>query len=164
MKVTRFFTVSAILVALAAAPVFAQTTGWTDGPVTVNINANMPELTQLRFEEGNTTLDLVTAEAVTLGTMYERSNNAAGYTVTLSSANSGALLGPDSETAPYSLTYDGATVNLDGGSATLTTANARTSLNGVPRVIVVTPLVDGEADFLAAGAYEDILTFEIAGE
>lgn len=161
MKVTRFFTVSAILVALAATPVFAQ---WTAAPVAVNITANMPELTQLRFQEGTTEIDLVTQDPVVLGTMSERSNNAAGYTVSLTSANSGTLLGPDSETAPYSLTYDGATVNLGSGAATLTTANARTSFNGVPREIVVTPQIDGAADFLAAGAYSDILTFQIAGQ
>lgn len=161
MKVTRFFTISAILVAFAAMPVFAQ---WTSSPVVVTINANMPELTQLRFQEGTTTLDLVTAAPVTLGSMFERSNNAAGYTVTLLSANSGELAGPDSETAAYSLTYDGATVDLSSGTATLTTATARTSFNGVEREIVATPLVDGEADFLAAGAYSDTLTFEIAGQ
>lgn len=161
MKVTRILTISAVLLAFAALPVFAQ---WTSSPVAVTITANMPELTQLRFQEGTTTLDLVSADPVILGSMFERSNNAAGYTVSLSSANSGALAGPDGETAAYSLTYDGATVDLSTGTAILTTATARTSFNGVQREIVATPQVNGEAAFLAAGAYSDTLTFVIAGQ
>ncbi|TVR94442.1 MAG: hypothetical protein EA428_00355 [Spirochaetaceae bacterium] len=162
MKVTRFLVVSAVLVALAATPVFAQ--AWTDQDVIVNISANMPELTQLRFVQGNTELDLVEPQAVLIGTMHERSNNPGGYIVSLTSLRSGALAGPDGETAAYELSYDGSVIDLSSGSATLTTAGGRTPAAGVSREIVVTPQVDGEADFLAAGAYTDTLTFTISGQ
>jgi len=164
MKVTRFIAISTVLVALAAAPVFGQS-GWTESPVTINLTANMPELTQLKFEVNQTTLDLVDPAAVTIGTMFERSNRPTGYTVSLASANEGALTGPAGETAAYELSYGGTVIDLSTGTATNVTNNTeRTTFNGVEREIVVTPQVDGNADFLAAGDYEDTLTFTISGQ
>ena len=164
MKVTRFLVVSAVFVALAATPVFAQTTGWTDGPVTVTINANMPELTQLRFVDLAATIDLSNPTEVPIGTMFERSNRTAGYTVSVSSANNGQLVGPSSEAAPYQLRYGTQDEITVTGSVTLTNATARTNFGGVEREVAVTPLVDLEADFLLSGTYTDTLTFTISGQ
>ncbi|TVR88399.1 MAG: hypothetical protein EA428_11825, partial [Spirochaetaceae bacterium] len=159
MKVTRFLVVSTVLVALAAAPVFAQSVGWTDQPVTVNINANMPELTQLRFDDLGATINLSEETEVLIGTMFERSNRTTGYTVSVSSASGGQLVGPGSEVVDYELRYGNQDeINLSS-PVVLTTATNRTNFGGVERAVAVTPLVDLEADFLLAGGYTDTLTF-----
>jgi len=115
------------------------------------------------------TLDLsVTQSNLKVASVTERSNKAAGYTVTVSSANAVAasaavatLASANSGTLEYFMKYGGSTVTLAGGMATITDATGATSSNGVSKDLTVSYTGDSG---LAEGIYTDTLTFTIAAK
>jgi spore coat protein U-like protein len=114
-------------------------------------------------------LDLVNGEnQKTVAIVNERSNDKAGYTVTLTSigaaGTSQAQLRPvtpgNPDTIPYFLKYGGATVTLNQGTATVTAAGGRTSSVGANNVLAVT--IPSSAG-VTADTYSDTLQLTIQG-
>lgn len=114
-------------------------------------------------------LDLVSGETEkTVAIVNERSNDKAGYTVTLASIGAGstgqAQLRPatpgNPDTIPYSLKYGGSAISLVQGTATLTTAGGRTSSAGTNNILAVTIPSSGG---VSADTYSDTLQLTIQG-
>ena len=114
-------------------------------------------------------LDLVNGETEKLVVIVnERSNDKAGYVVTLTSTGAGstsqAVLQPatpgNPDTIAYTLKYGGTPVILNQGSCTLTGAGGKTSSAGTNNLLKVTiPAAAG----VAADAYSDTLKLTIQG-
>jgi len=147
---------------LAATGAFAQ---W-DTTGTLTINGNMPVITQIRIVDNGVTLDLQNAGVdVLLAEIQERSNSTTSYTVSVTSANSGTLVGSThAEALTYSLDIGGATIDLSSGAAQEVSNNAgRTTAVGIPKEIRISYGSGGtDGQFLAEDSYSDTLTFEIA--
>ena len=98
----------------------------------------------------------------------EQSNDKNGYTVAMTSLNAGASgsslflkdTGTGTDTVPYSLTYNGVAVSFSSGSATLTSASAKTAQTGVVKALAVTIA----SSWVNADTYADTLTFTITGK
>jgi hypothetical protein len=98
----------------------------------------------------------------------EKCNNKTGYTVTMTSLNAGgsgnSLFLADSagaaDTVPYTLSYNSTAVTFNSGSATLTSANAKTAKDGVVKPLAATIA----ASWVNAATYADTLTFTIASK
>ncbi len=110
-------------------------------------------------------LDLhTTTNDLLVGTVVEHSNSKTGYTVTLSSTNSGNLLHEDGAILfPYSVTYGGANVDLSLPSATITDEVGVTGVSGISNNVNIS-YVGQAQETMAAGIYQDTLTFEIAAK
>lgn len=114
-------------------------------------------------------LDLVNGETEkTVAIINERSNDKAGYTVTLASIGAGstgqaqlqAATPGNPDTIPYTLKYGGVNVSLVQGKATLTTAGGRTSNAGTNNGLAVSiPPSSG----VNADTYADTLQLTIQG-
>ena len=98
----------------------------------------------------------------------EQSNDKNGYTVAMTSLNAGVSgsslflkdTGTGTDTVPYSLTYNGVAVSFSSGSATLTSASAKTVQAGVVKALAVTIA----SSWVNADTYADTLTFTITGK
>jgi hypothetical protein len=98
-----------------------------------------------------------------LATVTELSNNLAGYTVSLATANGGELKGAlagNADAVPYVLTYDGASVAFNLGVAVISDVSGRTSGAGTPKSLAI----GFAAAFLNADTYSDVLTFTITAK
>jgi hypothetical protein len=114
-------------------------------------------------------LDLANGETEKLvAIVNERSNDKAGYSVTLTSTGAGstsqAILQPatpgNPDTISYTLKYGGTPVILNQGSCTLAGAGGRTSSAGTNNLLKVNiPAAVG----VAADAYSDTLKLTIQG-
>jgi len=155
-------------IAVAVALVATTLAGLAATSGTITIQGTVANNTSITVasQSGYDTLDIaggVTAQLVAIAT--EKSNDKNGYTVKLTTANaptgtSAFLKGTagNTDTAPYTMTYNGVAVNLVGGSATVTTASAKTPLAGVTKNLNVTiPAVWVNAD-----TYSDTITLTIA--
>jgi hypothetical protein len=138
----------------------------TSGTITISGTVLNDTSITVASQSGYNTLDIaggVTAQLVAIAT--EKSNDKNGYTVTLTTANaptgtSAVLKGAagNTDTAPYTMTYNGVAVNLVAGSATVTTASAKTPSAGVTKNLNVSiPAVWVNAD-----NYSDTITLTIA--
>lgn len=104
-----------------------------------------------------------------VGTVTERSNKKAGYTVTLgsSSALEAGATGPSFRSSsttdflPYSLKYGGKAVafSAGGAAALVSSVSAKTSAAGIVNVVSVS--FNGAGAFLDEAIYTDTLTFTI---
>lgn len=92
-----------------------------------------------------------------VATITEKSNVNAGYSVTLSSANSVVLQGSTTSLA-YTLEYDNVAINFVGADATITDSVLITNSSGVSKNLTIS--YTGDAG-LPADTYSDILTFTI---
>ena len=156
--------ISAVFFLSASFGVFADTTG------TLTLQGYVPEILDITVTPtGNQTgLDLSIDETdVEVATVVERSNKKTGYTVTLESANNGNFAGLDAgntDVLPYTLSYDGTSVDLSGGSAVITDEDGKSSggRNGASRSVSIS--YTGSGELLYEDDYEDILTFTIAAK
>ena len=115
---------------------------------------------------GYNTLDIaggVTDQQVATAT--ETCNDKLGYKVTLTTLNAGSgtaafLKGPagNTDTAPYTMTYNGVAVTLVAGSAVVTSVTAKTPSTGVTKNLNVTI----PAIWVNADTYTDTITLTIA--
>jgi hypothetical protein len=155
-------------VAVAVALLATALTGLAQLSGNITISGTVANSTSITVasQSGYNTLNIaggVTAELVAIAT--EKSNDKNGYTVTLTTANaptgtSAFLKGTagNADTAPYTMTYNGTAVTLVAGSATVTTASAKTPSAGVTKNLNVTiPAVWVNAD-----TYSDTVTLTIA--
>jgi hypothetical protein len=98
-----------------------------------------------------------------LATVTEISNNPAGYSVSLASANGGALRGSlagNADAVPYTLKYGNQAVVFSLGLATIADASARTGGAGSAKDLAIS----FAAAFLNADTYSDTLTFTITAK
>jgi hypothetical protein len=118
---------------------------------------------------GYDSLDLlIDVTDLTVATVNEYSNVAAGYTVTLESAfatanGSDAALTDGTNSLDYSVTYGGTSVSFSGASATVTdTFGPSASPAGSDKDLAIS--YSGTAVTLPDGSYSDTLTFTITGK
>ena len=142
----------AILVSGAAEAASASGTVRLTGTVAVSCTVAVSDL--------GASLDLINGESdTTVANVEENCNNATGYTVTLSSANAGVLVGDGSgsPTASYEVSYDGQSAALSS-DMTVSRSSAQFSKSVA---LGVTIAADAEA---IAGNYADTITIEIAAK
>lgn len=154
------------LAIFCAAPTMADTSG------TINLSGSEPGILEITAiaEPGAASLPLnTTVVDFKVGTVTERSNKKAGYTVTLSSANALTASSPGpsfrSVATPdflaYSIKYGGKTVafTAGGAAAVVSSVSAKTSASGTVNIVSVS--FDGANSFLDEAVYTDVLTFTI---
>lgn len=116
---------------------------------------------------GYNTLDIATGFTDTvIASVNEKCNKKNGYTVTLQSANAGSTAqanlsgtGDNTDTVNYSMKYGGTAVTLSSGSATVTSATAKTNGSGVDKDLSVTI---SSGIWVNTDTYSDTLTLTIA--
>ena len=119
---------------------------------------------------GYDSLDLlIDVTDLTVATVNEYSNVAAGYTVTLESATATAgtsnpVLSDGTNSLDYSLNYGGVAVPITGGGAVTVsdTFGPSSSPAGSDKVLAIS--YAGSAVTLPDGSYSDTLTFTITGK
>lgn len=158
------FIILAISISLFNVSLFAQTTANAN----LNLSGVVLPINSVTITPAAAASNLDLSVAVTnlaVASVVERSNRHVGYTLTLSSANAGALVGStagNTDSLAYSLQYNGSPVTLVGGAATLTNANGRTTGAGVTKSLNIT--YDGAAVFLSEDTYTDTLTLTITAK
>ena len=144
----------------------AATTG------TINLSGSEPGILEITVtaepQASNLPLNTTVVD-LKVGTVTERSNKKAGYTVTLGSANALASSSASpsfrsTETTdflPYSLKYGGKAVAFSAGGAAsvVSSVSAKTSAAGIVNIVSVS--FDGASAFLDEAVYTDTLTFTI---
>ncbi|AFG36419.1 hypothetical protein [Spirochaeta africana] len=154
---------AAVILLAASVPVYAQ---WSDTGQ-LQVNGNMPLITELQIEDLGVTLDLSDAAAdVHIATVRERSNSTTGYQITITSANGGELQHSSGQgSLPYTLEYGaGNQIDLTTGGS-ISNSNV-TPAQGLSRDVLVSHGT-GDAtsgDILPEGSYQDTLTFTISAE
>ncbi len=157
----------AVLVVLVAGFAAAQTTDNASiiltGTVTPLVNITISPAA------GHNSLDLlIDVTDLTVATVNEYSNFAAGYTVTLESAfatanGAGAALTSGTASLDYSVTYGGVAVAFGGASALVTDAfGPSSSPAGLDKALAIS--YAGSSVTLTNGSYSDTLTFTITGK
>lgn len=154
---------------LVAMPAFGATTG------SVTPRGTVPSILEVTVTPtaGFNSLDLTTsATDVQIAQVNERTNNKAGYTISLDSTNgiagslgTGRFKSTDvtnTDTLDYTIKYAGNAAALTNGSATVTDSNSKTTGTGVTKAVQVS--YDGSSLFMAADTYEDTLTFTITAK
>ena len=162
-KLTAMLSV-AVALALTAAPAFAE-------DITISGSVPSNAVTTITPAAGYDSLDLGTDQSagVNIASVNEKCNKAAGYTVTLQTANgttTGVLVGAvDGDTLNYDITYGGAAVTLVAGSATVTDASAKTGGQGVDKDLDISYNADPvTGTFLAEDTYSDTLTLTLTAK
>jgi len=149
--------------------VFAATEG------SIQLQGTVPAILEVTVttEAGASSLDLsVNVADLLVGTVVERSNKKAGYTVTVESFNGNAdgvnsarfksLDVGNPDFLDYTITYGGTPVVLSGGSALISDVNDKTLGTGTANQVRIT--YDGSTAFMYEDAYEDTLIFTIAAK
>ena len=126
-------------------------------------------------EAGHDSLDFASLQnGLLVATVTERSNLAAGYTVTIESANATSAGGgaqffrsatnPNSntDTLDYTMDYGGVAVILVNGRALVSDVSQKTPGAGFQKQLTIS--YDASMAFLTADAYQDTLTFTIAAK
>jgi len=145
---------------------------YPDTSGSISLSGNQLGILEISVTAEPTASDLpldTTVVDLKVGTVTERSNKKAGYTVTLSSASAlfAASFGPalrSSETADflsYSIKYGGTAVAfpLSGIAVVVSNVSAKTTAAGTVNVVSVS--FDGASAFLDEAVYADILTLTI---
>ncbi|MBB6254812.1 spore coat protein U domain-containing protein [Nitrospirillum iridis] len=126
----------------------------------IHVGAAVPTVCTVAVSDSNATLDLVNGQnALTVGSVTEQCNAGNGYTVSVSSANSGTLRssGTGTSAVAYSLSYDQTTAGKNGA---LSTDRAASPQGRQSNLAVSLP---GNAQ-AAAGQYQDTVTISIAAK
>lgn len=141
--------------------VIASAAALADGPSSsgrIRIVGEVPAVCTVNVTERGAPLDLSGGiERVSVATVEERCNTAAGYSVTLTTQNGGQLRADGGAAGvPYSISYDGATPS---GAAMV--ANRAASPQPQSRELSVSAAAP---DKLPSGTYQDTITITIAGK
>jgi len=144
----------------------AGTTGSVDLTGTVTLNCSLTVSAQsaaTSMNLGTTTANLLVAS------INEKCQNQHGFIVTLTSnngdqagVNSGLLKGGsgNNDTLAYTVKYDGTTVNLVNGSATVTSTNHKTPAGGDNKALTLSYT---GAPSLNADTYTDTIVLSLIG-
>jgi hypothetical protein len=150
---------------LLALGLHAATTG------TLTLSGSQPAILQITVTANAAAGTLTVNSAVVdllVGTIVEQSNDTAGYTVTLSSANGKAgsattatLKGtPGGDLLPYSIKYGGvAVVFHNGEDVVVSNVSSKTVAAGSTKTVTIS--FDGTNANLGQAVYTDSLTFAI---
>ena len=164
-KTTLLISVFTMMI-IGAATVSAQTSG------SITLTGTVSAILQITVTPvaGYDSLDLTTSQTnLAVATVNEKSNNAAGYTVSIESTNAAATSSTTAylegathgETLDYSVSYGGTPVSLDAsGQAIVTDEAAKTTSAGVDNSVQITYT----GAFLNADSYSDTLTFTITAK
>lgn len=167
-NIFRSLILAAAMLLAGSATAFAATTG------TVTLSGTVPPVLAITVtaQSGYNTLSLASdATDALVAVVNELTNRKVGYTVSLASTNAAGQSGnpffksadpANADVLSYSITYDGAPVNLANGSAVVTNASGRTGSAGVNRDVRIS--FTGSSQFLNEDSYADTLTFTIAGK
>ena len=155
-----------LFILLAGVSIFAQQTAVPGTPAMVTIKGTVPQILKLELSfPAEVILDLENESFKELGTANLVSNLLGSYTVSVSSQNSGKLVGADAgntDEVAYDFTFGGTTVDLADGPFTLP-SSGKTSKAGVPYVVSVSyTSMNDLPDYLSADEYSDTLTFTIS--
>jgi spore coat protein U-like protein len=146
-------------VAAAIAMVAGSTAALADSG-TVALKGKVDLVCTIAVTDLNQSLELVQGTSnKTVGTMVENCNSGTGYTVSLSSANGGALKSAGAGTAAiaYTVAYDGQSGSL-GSAMQVTRSTAQFARNAA---LSVTVPANAQA---IAGDYADTVTITIAAK
>jgi hypothetical protein len=165
-KYTTKRSILAVLIGLALTlSLHAATTG------TLTLTGNQPAILQITVTASSAASTLAVNSAVVdllVGTIVEQSNDTAGYTVTISSANAKAasastatLLGTTGgDVLPYTIKYGGvAVVFVNGADAVVSNVTSKTVAAGSTKTVTIS--FDGTNANLGQSVYTDTLTFTI---
>ena len=155
-------------IAIAIAMMASVLTGLAQASGNITISGTVANSTGITVvsQTGYNSLNIaggVSGQTVAIAT--ETSNDKNGYTVKLTTANAPTgtaafLKGVtgNADQVPYTMTYNGVAVTLIAGSATVTSASARTPSTGLAKNLNVTiPAVWVNAD-----TYNDTITLTVA--
>jgi hypothetical protein len=111
---------------------------------------------------GYSALDLTTTtNNLTVANVQELSNVQTGYTVTLSSVNSGLLKNGSVQSVGYTAKYNGVACSLTTQPVTITSTSSATGVINVTKPFTVS-YTGTPAASLVDGTYSDTLTFTIS--
>jgi len=147
-----------VSVALASALIFTtvQPAG-AAGSAQITIRGHVPPACSVSVDTDSTTLNLIAGQSqAPVATVTEQCNAAAGYSVTVTSANGGQLR-QGNRGVGYTLSYDDAARGQGGG---LTATRAATGAS-VQRVLYASVPA---TPTLPAGQYEDVVTVSISAK
>lgn len=106
-------------------------------------------------------LDLSTTQSdLQVATVVETCNSTGGYTVTLSSANSGALKNGNYGSVSYTAKYNGSSVSLTSSGTTVTSVSSPSSTVNTSKPLTIS-YTGQSAGQMFAGAYTDTITLSI---
>ena len=147
-----------LLMTLLTSWAFAATTA------TLKLTGTIAPVVEIEINgatSASATVDLLDKTAQPVATVTETSNDADGYDITISSANSGSLNNGTADSATYTLGYGGSSYNL---SSVATVDNAGV-VGSTDRAVTVT-VTDARTDAFdfASGSYTDTVTFEITAK
>ncbi len=152
------FSIIIVVALFAAVPAFAATTG------TLTLSGVVAPVTSVTVTPDANASSLpvgTTVSGLKIATVNELSNDKAGYSLTLSTANGAQLKeAAGTDALSYSLSYNGVAVAFSSGSATISDTAARTSGSGVSKDLAIS----FAAAFLNADSYSDTLTFTITAK
>jgi hypothetical protein len=161
------FALSAVLAFAGSA---AQAGNVTGNAVNIALTTTVSNACSLVTSTNSVNLgDLSTAPLSNsnLATITETCNDAAGYTVNLTSTNAGTggsllyMKGANSgntDQIDYTLTYNGSTVSFTAGTATLTNASTSTNSAGLAKTLAITTTPGS----YRADSYADTLVITLA--
>ncbi len=168
-------TLLTIILLLSGGAIFAESTSGS-----IVLQGSVPQILEVTVTSTGDASSLDLSATVTtplkVGTVVEKSNKKAGYTVTLESANA-VSTGVNSayfkstdpsntDTLDYTIYYDGSEVTLSGGSAVVSDVSTKTDAGGSSKDVEIT--YDGASAFMYEDNYEDnyedTLTFTIAAK
>jgi hypothetical protein len=146
---------------LAAIPSFAATTG------TLFLSGVVAPRTEITVTADPNASHLpvgANVSGLAVASVNELSNNKAGYTVKLESANGWKLSESDArqigtaDSVPYALNYNNQAVDTSSASPIISNVSSRTPGSGTDKSLAIS----FSAAFLNADSYTDTLTFTIA--
>jgi hypothetical protein len=130
----------------------------------LNLKGTIPEILEVSVvpEPINLTLPLGTTQVNTkIATFTERSNNLAGYKITVTSQNLGKLVKDANNFVTYTMTYDNQPINL---SSALGSEFNNNFTNAAPKNKDIKINYTGvDESNMVAGDYVDSVTFTITG-
>jgi len=168
MKFTKILILVSLIAFASIIPAFAQTIDVL-GPnnASVLIKGTVPQILRAVIDiPAETILDLEFADTVALGNVVLLSNRIGAYSLTISSANGGKLVGAagasNDDSFPYTLIFGGVSHDLSGSAFTFNTAGKTTKAGNSHLVEVSYEGYDSRDTLVNADVYSDILTFTIA--
>lgn len=142
-----------LLLAASALPALAQSNG------SIGLRGTMETICFVQINQTNTnSIDLIKGTSnLTIGTVGEKCNRGNGFTVTISSANAGALVNATGARAAYTVQYDNSGVKSLTNPVVLTRTSAKKTVS--TKSFKVNIPANPQA---IAGTYADTITVAIA--
>lgn len=132
------------------------------GSITISGSISAATAIVVSTVAGYNSLDLTTtATDQNVATVREINNTAAGYSVTLTSANAGKLKNGSLGQVTYTAKYNGSAVTLAASPQTVTTQGSQSAVVNVVKNFAISYTGTAAQD-LMVGTYSDTLTFTIA--